>query len=532
MKKALLLLAAAVLATSAFAQTATVTDSTDRGYQLMRGTSNLGTPKPTEAECKAAIAPAVLAAKKTALYKCRHEMVYRGAYDATVTCAPALAPTVVTMQCPAGTTGTWQQTTTSVRGAAPACVLTTTTAPLAPPANACAPVVATPAPTGPTLYFSDCQAGAAPGCVPGSNANAGTQASPKQNLSGLNLNALPAGTHLAFARGGLWQGGLLLDNPNATLAAPLVFEDYGTGPAPVIRAQGNGVEFGQWRQDGVYPVDGGYVFRNLVFQGSGAAGSFGFFLQRAVRGVVLDGVEITGFGIGIHSQQTPAAENVGLTVRNSKIHHNSEMGMLGDAIDMVLEGNDFTENNFSGSIFNHAIYLSGHGRNGRISGNTFTNNSVVNGVCRGGNVTVHGQWDGLVIEGNTITQPASAEGCWGFSLTPGYSGSAEWFRNAVVRGNTITNLGGCAVCVISAPGIVIEGNKVFNNQPSQIAITVSPPSESSDDAGLGPVVRDNVVCFSQPNSNSGPVSTRVAGAVVSGTVYRTGADAATGACAR
>ncbi|MGY4827999.1 right-handed parallel beta-helix repeat-containing protein [Sphaerotilaceae bacterium SBD11-9] len=382
-----------------------------------------------------------------------------------------------------------------------------------------------------TYYFSDCQTGAAAGCVVGSNSNAGTSAAlPKQNLSGINLDSLPAGSRLLFARGGAWTNfGVSLRNLNVTPTAPLVFDAYGTGAAPWLKTSLHGFNFGAYNDT---VADGGYTIRNIKLDGQGTAGAWGFFLHNANRNITIENVEVTGFELGIHAQQTAGVENVGLVVRNSNIHHNSGMGMLGDAIDMVLEGNTFAYNNFSGSTFNHAIYLSGHGRNGVMRNNTFTNNSVVNGVCQGGNVTVHGQWDGLVIEGNTITQAASSEGCWGFSLTPGYANSAEWFRNAVVRNNTITNLGGCAVCVISAPGVLIEGNRIFNSQASQIAVTVSPPFEAGDDTGLSPTVSNNTICFTQPNASSAAVAIRVSGGTETGTVYRTGANATTGACAQ
>ena len=51
------------------------------------------------------------------------------------------------------------------------------------------------------LFFRDCQAGAMPGCVAGNNSNAGTSAAPKRDLSGIDVNSLPAGTRLRFARG-------------------------------------------------------------------------------------------------------------------------------------------------------------------------------------------------------------------------------------------------------------------------------------------------------------------------------------------
>lgn len=57
-----------------------------------------------------------------------------------VTCSPAPASTTRAGACPAGTTGSWQQTSTSVVGPAPSCTVTTTWAPTDPPAGACTAV--------------------------------------------------------------------------------------------------------------------------------------------------------------------------------------------------------------------------------------------------------------------------------------------------------------------------------------------------------------------------------------------------------
>ncbi|MGY4827991.1 right-handed parallel beta-helix repeat-containing protein [Sphaerotilaceae bacterium SBD11-9] len=388
----------------------------------------------------------------------------------------------------------------------------------------------------PAYYFSDCQSGAHAACVAGRNSNAGTDpAKPKQNLNGMDLSALPANTQLLFARGGVWTGfSAILRNLNAKPNQPIVFDSYappwGGTEAPWLQVTSFIVAFqlGQW---GDVENDGGYTIRNLKLDGVGKA-DWGVWLRTEVRNVTLENLEITGFKIGVHSQSEGASGNTFLTLRNSNIHHNSGMGFLGDASDLTIEGNTFAANNITGTTFNHAIYLSGQGRNGVLRNNTFTDNSVANGMCRGGNVTVHGQWDGLLIEGNTISQVASADGCWGFSITPGYSSKGEWFRNVVVRNNTLVNLGGCAVCVISAPGVVIEGNRIFNNQASQIGVVVGKPTDPSDDPGDKPVVRNNIVCFKQPNGNSAAVALRVSGGVETGTVYRTGPVSETGACAR
>lgn len=393
-------------------------------------------------------------------------------------------------------------------------------------------VVVPPAPapaTGPTYYFSDCQTGAAAGCVPGNNANAGTSTSaPKQTLAGFDLNALPAGSRVLFARGGAWINfAAVLRNLNATPAAPIVFDAYGTGPIPTLKtAAGNGFRFGLWNdtQD-----DGGYVLRNLKLDGLGTA-TWGVHAYAGVRGLLIENVEITGFELGLHLQNS-AQGLTNPTLRNSRIFGNRGMGMLADGNGLVIEGNSF-DRNASGTVFDHAIYLNGSGRNGAIRNNTFTNNSVVNGVCTGGNVTVHGQWDGLVIENNTMSQVASAGGCWGFSVTAGYA-SAEWLRNVVVRGNTVTNLGGCGICATAAPGIVVERNKIINDQPTwQVGISVPVQTAAAgDDANGNAIVRDNVVCFSRPASGSAAANVGAA-TVNTGNVYRAGADAATGVCAR
>jgi hypothetical protein len=335
--------------------------------------------------------------------------------------------------------------------------------------------------------------------VPGNNANPGTSASaPKQNLAGMNLSALPAGTRLLFARGGAWTNFTVsgLRNLNVTSANPLVFDAYtpssGASATPWLKtASGNAMTFGVYQDTA---QDGGYVIRNLKFDGVGT-GNWGIWLNQEMRDVTIENVEITGFDLAVHTQSVGTQGTTRFTLRNSNIHHNRGMGMLGNADNMVITGNTFSANNYSGSAFNHAIYLaSGNrlSRNVTVSNNTFTNNSVVNGVCTGGNFTVHGQWDGVVVENNRITQNASAMGCWGVSITPAYA-TPESFRNVVVRGNRIVNLGATAIGVGSAPGILIESNVVRSTLGSAVAIPAIPPS-TGDVADGNATIRNNTFC--------------------------------------
>jgi hypothetical protein len=388
-----------------------------------------------------------------------------------------------------------------------------------------------------TYYFSDCQPGAAPGCVQGRDTNDGkTPRSPKRRLESVDINALPAGSKLLLARGGVWvQTMVILDNPHVTAEAPLVIDAYGAGERPWLQAPGvkNAVfMFGKYNNTS---HDGGYTLRNLKLDGMGSA-QWGLFLIHNLHHVTIEDSEITGFHIGIHSQ-TRAPRGVGhVLIRRNAISRNKGMGILGQFNDSVIEDNLFEGNNFSGSDYDHAIYLSGNEAGGRrnvVRNNVFRHNSVVDGVCRGGNVTMHGQMDGMLIEGNTIEQRASARSCWGFSITSGYK-TAEWFRNFVIRRNTVVNLGECAFCINASPGIVVEDNRVFNEQNEpHVAVMIHRGKKGPGDADdRDAVIRRNVVCF--PSDASGQVAMRLAspGALVSDNVTLTGEAATRGVCRR
>jgi hypothetical protein len=382
------------------------------------------------------------------------------------------------------------------------------------------------------LHFSDCQAGAAAGCVPGNNTNPGTAASPKQNLSGINVNALPAGSTLLFARGGSWNFSINLDNLNATSAAPLTFADYGTGALPVFNTpSGNAFTFGRY---GTAVVDGGYTIRNIKLDGRGT-GLWGAFVQAATRDVTFDGVEITGFTIGIHSQQAAGASNERLTIRNSILRNNIDHGFLGDSNGLLIEGSLFEGNNPSGGGFEHGAYLGGRSTSTTVRNSIFRNNSAPGGVCNGGSLTIHGQYDNVLIEGNTIEQVASAGNCWLLSITTGY-GTAEWFRNLVVRNNRLINGGNASMVVHSAVNALIEGNVAWSNQADmgQAAIVSGGAGTSGggDDDMTGGTIRNNTACYPVANQYSTVLRNSSPGAVIENNVMRTGADATTGACAR
>lgn len=490
---------------------------------MYRGTSIVQRDVPnTPAGIAAAWAQLVTARGTTSgSYACRASTPVSGTIGAPPpppTCTtPQPAAENRTVQCPAPTTGQWTQTRTYAAAPAPTCWAASAWAPDAAPAGAC--MTPPPPPTGSAIYVSD---------VACSASNPGTEAAPKC-LSSVNLNTLPAGSTVLLRRGGTFGSLGRLDNRNVTSAAPLTIADYGTGALPVIRVTaGTAISFGMY---GDTTPDGGYVIRNLKIDGAGSA-QWGAFVQGATRDVTFDGVEFTGFDIGIHMQQAGSAANERVTIRNSFIHHNSEHGVLGDSNGLVFEGNRVEDNNPSGGGREHGAYLGGHSTGMIVRNNQFRRNSAPGGVCDGGNLTIHGQHERVEITGNLVEQASATNTCFGISLTAGYN-EPEWFRNATISGNTVVNVGACAICVSSAPGVLIENNKVYNSMTSwHIGVLIPAIQPGAGDAvDSGAVIRNNLICHTGPNADSAAVRAPSA-ASITDNVYQTGAAASTGACAR
>ncbi|MBC7991680.1 MAG: hypothetical protein H7Z15_00365, partial [Rhizobacter sp.] len=167
--------------------------------------------------------------------------------------------------------------------------------------------------------------------------------------------------------------------------------------------------------------------------------------------------------------------------------------------------------------------------------NRYIRNSVVNGVCQGGNMTFHGQIDGLLIEGNRIEQDAAAAGCWLMSVTRGYT-TPEWFRNAVIRNNKLINGGNTGMAVQSSPSVLVEGNVAINTRATyqnsfSIGVGSTSPTSGGDagDVGdTGAIVRNNTACQSG-GATGGVVSVNSPGGSVTNNVVLA---STAGVCAR
>lgn len=356
---------------------------------------------------------------------------------------------------------------------------------------------------GMAIYFSDCGAGAEAGCVAGDDASPGTSPeAPRRTPVGLDLDALPAGTQLLFARGGAWWGvRIAMRNENATASAPLVVAAYtapwgGTARPWLHVADGTAVEIGGYAPSP--SSHGGYLVEGLHLDG-GHSASWGFWVRDGAEDVVIRDCDIEGFEIGIHFGG-PMLSIQRFSIVDNLIHHNSQMGLLGYADDLLLEANRIEWNNETGSGLHHGVYLGGHGQRLRVRNNVLSHNSVVGGRCTGGNFTMHGHWEGAVLEGNTILQDVSDDGCFGFSITPAYfpDQGSESFRGFVLRGNTVVNTGSCAFCLGSSPGVVIESNVVVSNRTvwsAAVSIPAIDPGEG-DARDEGATIRNNTFYWS------------------------------------
>ncbi len=340
--------------------------------------------------------------------------------------------------------------------------------------NAPAPTPAPPAPTPPApTPPAPTPPAPAPGPTPpaagaavlhfspnGNNSWAGTVASPKRDLNGINLNTLPAGTVLRFERGGAWTiEQWRLVNPFTRRTAKLVFEDYGDGPLPLLQFTNTataGIEYGANFFDRT--VHEGYAIRNLALRGSGAG--FGVWFKGNVSDATVEGCELTNWRQSFVGQGGEGNRADRILLLGNRIHSNFDTGVLGTFYNTLIAGNDFSDPTQEANHFVHRIYLSSG------DGNVVRGNKAISAnPARGGTFTFHGRVPtSLVIEDNEVVYGAgSDDGAWVISVTPygpGPDVPIQGFNGLVVRNNKITNAGNTAISIMCAPGALVENNEI------------------------------------------------------------------------
>ena len=334
-----------------------------------------------------------------------------------------------------------------------------------------------------TFYLSDCQAGAAAGCVPGNDNNAGTStASPWRSIAKLNtrVEGLSAGDRILFARGASFSdASITVYIPKSNRQQPVVFESYapswGANAAkPILRAAKDNGGF-SFADSGNANHDEGYVVRGLDLRGTDGSGT-GIFIYNDADYITLEDLSITGFALGVQCSGSNATEpgsngkNEFITLRRSRIANNASQGILTMCHEMTVENNVFDDNGYERAMLDHNVYIEG-GEHVFFRGNSIINNGRHDRVglkCQSVAFVVHGLVRDLVIENNFIGESNADAGCWGLTVDVVNDNDVmDGFQDVVIRGNRIVNVGGLGIGMVGCQRCAIENNHVMWTTPAR-----------------------------------------------------------------
>jgi len=379
---------------------------------------------------------------------------------------------------------------------------------------------------GSIFYVCDCGQDSDGDCQPGDDAAVGDgpeaawQTYEKARSEFANL---AAGDSIVLCRGGAFaiepSAGTRWVNAQCLADQPCILRDYeppwatGDEGRPIVQAVGDTWAFAL-EDGGDADHEEGYVFLNLDLRGTGDGQ--GFFIYNDIDDVLICNVSIDSFSLGVHvaGSNAPAQGSDGLNerivLRKSQITNNGGQGWLGACNGCAVEACTFENNGFALATFNHNIYFSGSSEgvahDMRAVGNDLYRSAVVTGACDGVSLVVHGQHDGLLIEGNTVREDVGAAtgGCWGIAVDTGY-GEAELFRNVTIAGNRVINVGNVAIGLNACENCVIENNVVVHEQDfNTTAIAVPNRARGDDDLPMtGVTIRNNSVFIGAASGGRG-----------------------------
>lgn len=406
--------------------------------------------------------------------------------------------------------------------------------------------------TGAVYYFCDCQPGRADGCVPGSDSNSGTSAdSPWQSIgkAAQTFATMPAGSTVALCRGGRWNDvpyRLNWDNQSCRAASTCDLRDYtpdwadAATPRPVLQMVkqppgANDQDSTFWLQRSVH-LEG---LRFLNFELRAQQEGWGFFVANSKDDVEICNLRLDGFALPFHL--AGGGHNYRVRVHGNEILNATGQGFLGSSEDGELSYNRW-DHCGRGDMFGHTIYAANESApdfsylttsNFHVIGNEITRSSHdATGACAGVVIVVHGQFQGLVIEGNVIDEEKAAGGCYGIGVGTNGSGHENHFIDTAIRGNVVKNVGYVSVDLNTTQETLVENNRVEVSFPGGVAIRApGQPKEAASPANTGTVIRNNTLYFTPPaNEYSTPVVGIQAGVegsgyvVASNAIYYTGSQ--------
>ncbi len=378
---------------------------------------------------------------------------------------------------------------------------------------------------GAVYYACDCQPGADPKCVPGSDSSGGRSPStPWRTYRKLRskFSTIRPGDTVAFCRGGRF----IDDDPrwvntSCRAATPCIIRDYtppwATGaegrPVLAVEQDRRAMDFSGG------PVQGYRVLNIKLYAPLASFNSNdGFAVSGPGTGpstdITICNVEVEGFKQGIEFYQSAQR----LAVVGSRFVNNRHIAILGGSNGTVIRDNDFDHNGSDkpppANQSHGAVYVSVHyGSDPRtppgvsdmtISGNRATNNSLVDGVCRGAPMVVHGAVDGLVFENNLIdgrgpNGTRGNGGCFGIMLGPGGYAETTYFRHVAFRRNRLLYTGNVGIATSECSNCVIEDNEIVmgypgdDNSVTAIKIPFDRKRAGDPDSNGGTVVQNNTI---------------------------------------
>jgi hypothetical protein len=390
--------------------------------------------------------------------------------------------------------------------------------------------------TGTVHYVCDCQTGASSNCVPGNDSNAGTSSAPWQSFSKAagTFAKMPAGDTVALCRGGLWiANGGGFANANCQRDNTCDFRDYsppwgdGSEPLPSIWIDGGSNGRTLMTFSHVSEHQEGFRVFNLDLHGT--LTDTAIFFWNETTDVDLCNLSMDGFNISVNmsgGDQPDFGTPANIVLRSSHITNNSNIGYIAVCDNCAIEDSYF-DNNGVRNATTHSVYFASqewtvNGTNvvHETTGMRFSRNQIHHSTvqCKGAPLVVHGRHKNVVIENNTVDAVSSTDACWGPGVGCGAYAYGCWFRNTVIRGNTIKGLGNtgsendnCTGCLIENNLVVIDksGNGITLGGEKPRASGDSGYSRSDgqlDDPTNNTVVRNNTIYFTETATSGKGIS--------------------------
>lgn len=428
-----------------------------------------------------------------------------GTYGGSAKASVQILVSAATQTPPTTTTSTSTSTTPTTTTSTTSPTPTTSTVEGMAAACAAAPLL-----SGTVHYYCDCGTGAQSGCRAGNDANPGTDPLlPRQTIANAAIfirSQAGVNDTVALCKGGAFNATTSLNIgssrcPTGTTCndlreyTPTTFQ--GTAKPIINNAAGAVTLF--YISGNV----GGVRLLNLRLNGDNGAirnGNRGFFFYSGPHDVTMCNLDMDGFDIAVTSDDG-IAQSTNIKLTGSHITNSRRMGYLGSGLNSEVSYNYWAGNGSSNGL-DHTLYIS----SSKPTSNVQVVGNYISGQygpsCLGSIITVHGEFDGLTIEGNEINVDASANvngGCWGIDLNNGAYPIPIYFRHTSVSGNTLRNTGNAAIDVEDCPGCLIENNLIIENWFGAAYGIVAPAAAArttpADAVNTANIVRNNTIYF-------------------------------------